>query len=117
MYRDRVLSDKLRRTVDAFPVVVVSGARQVGKTTLVRHLFPQFDYMVFDPTIDLENARREPDLFLRNHPAPLMLDEIQYAPEVVAALKWRVDAAEARPGQYLVTGSQQWQVMISVSES
>lgn len=111
------MSDKLRRMVDSFPVVVVSGARQVGKTTLVRHLFPQFDYVVFDPTIDLQNARREPDLFLRNHPAPLVLDEIQYAPEVVAALKRRVDAAETRPGQYVVTGSQQWQVMKSVSES
>jgi len=103
--------------VESFPVVVVSGARQVGKTTLVRHLFPQSDYVVFDPTMDLENARKEPDLFLRNHPAPLVLDEIQYAPEVVAALKRRLDAAQARPGQYVVTGSQQWQVMKSLAES
>jgi uncharacterized protein len=117
MYQDRLLSDKLRRMVEAFPVVVVSGARQVGKTTLVRHLFPQFDYVVFDPTIDLQNARREPDLFLRNHPTPLVLDEIQYAPEVVASLKRRIDAADSRPGQYVLTGSQQWQVMKSVSES
>ena len=64
----------------SFPVVVVSGARQVGKTTLVRHLLPRFDYVVFDPTVDLQNARQEPDLFLRNHPPPLVLDEIQYAP-------------------------------------
>jgi len=97
--------------VASFPVVVVSGARQVGKTTLVRHLLPHFDYVVFDPTVDLENARREPDLFLRNHPPPLVLDEIQHAPEVVATLKRRVDAAESRPGRYVVTGSQQWQVM------
>ena len=117
MYLNRSVSTKLRRMVETFPVVVVSGARQVGKTTLVRHLFPQFDYVVFDPTIDVESSRREPDLFLRNHPAPLVLDEIQYAPEVVAALKRRVDAADARPGQYLVTGSQQWQVMRSITES
>ena len=103
--------------VDSFPVVVVSGARQVGKTTLVRHLFPQFDYVVFDPAIDLESARQEPDLFLRNHPAPLVLDEIQYAPEVVGAVKRRVDAAQTRPGQYVITGSQQWQVIKSISES
>jgi predicted AAA+ superfamily ATPase len=117
MYRDRSLSDKLRHMVGAFPVVVVSGAWRVGKTTLVRHLLPHFDYVVFDPTVDLQNARQEPDLFLRNHPPPLVLDEIQYAPEVVASLKRRVDDAESRPGQYLVTGSQQWQVMKSLSES
>lgn len=117
MYLDRQLSSKLQRLCEAFPVTVISGARQVGKTTLVRHLFPGFDYVVFDPTIDIENARGEPDLFLRNHPAPLILDEIQYAPEVVAALKRRVDAGGAQPGQYLVTGSQQWQVMRSLSES
>jgi hypothetical protein len=117
MYRDRALGDKLGHMVASFPVVVVSGARQVGKTTLVRHLLPHFDYVVFDPTVDLENARQEPDLFLRNHPPPLVLDEIQYAPEVVATLKRRVDAAESRPGQYVVTGSQQWQVMKSLSES
>ena len=117
MYLDRQLSSKLHRLVEAFPVTVISGARQVGKTTLVRHLFPGYDYVVFDPTIDIENARREPDLFLRNHPAPLILDEIQYAPEVVAALKRRVDAGGAQAGEYLVTGSQQWQVMRSLSES
>lgn len=117
MYRDRSQSNKLRRLVGSFPVVVVAGARQVGKTTLVRRLFAEFDYFVFDPTTDLENARQEPDLFLRNHPPPLVLDEIQYAPEVVSALKRRVDAAESRPGQYVVTGSQQWQVMESLSES
>ena len=117
MYRDRALGDKLGHMVASFPVVVVSGARQVGKTTLVRHLLPHFDYVVFDPTVDLQNARQEPDLFLRNHPPPLVLDEIQYAPEVVATLKRRVDAAESRPGQYVVTGSQQWQVMKSLSES
>ena len=117
MYKDRSMGDKLQRLVDSFPVVVLSGARQVGKTTLVRHLFPQFDYMVFDPTIDLQNARKEPDLFLRNHPAPLILDEIQYAPEVVAAVKRQIDASDRRPRQYVITGSQQWQVMKSVSES
>jgi hypothetical protein len=117
MYLSRSVSAKLRQMVQTFPVVVVSGARQVGKTTLVRHVFPQFDYVVFDPAIDLENARLEPDLFLRNHPAPVVLDEIQYAPELVAALKRRVDAADGHPGQYLVTGSQQWQVMRSISES
>jgi predicted AAA+ superfamily ATPase len=117
MYRERRLSEKLQKMVAAFPITVLSGARQVGKTTLLRHLFPKFDYFVFDPAIDLENARKEPDLFLRNHPAPLILDEIQYAPELAASLKRRVDATDAQAGQYVVTGSQQWQVMRSLAES
>ncbi|GAB6041636.1 ATP-binding protein [Endothiovibrio diazotrophicus] len=117
MYRHRLLSDRLRRLTDAFPVVVVSGARQVGKTTLLRHLFPDLDYVVFDATQDLENARGEPDLFLKNHPPPLILDEIQYAPEVATAIKRRVDRAEGAAGQYLLTSSQQWQVLRSMAES
>jgi len=117
MYRERFLSGKLRQMVASFPVVVVSGARQVGKTTLIRHLFPEFDYVVLDPVTDVQNARRDPDLFLHNHPSPLIVDEIQYAPELTAALKRRVDGARGRPGQFLLTGSQQWQVMRALAES
>ena len=95
----------------AFPVVVVTGARQVGRTTLLRQVFPTLDYVVFDASLDLEQARSEPELFLKNHPAPVILDEIQYAPELVASIKRAVDANQARPGQFLLTGSQQWQVL------
>ena len=117
MYVKRGVTDKLKKLVKAFPVVVVSGARQVGKTTLLRHVFPDLDYVAFDPSIDVENARAEPDLFLHNHRLPLVLDEIQYAPELVSAIKRRVDEAQARPGMFLLTGSQQWQVMQTLAES
>lgn len=117
MYRSRSLSTRLQQLFSAFPVVVVSGARQVGKTTLLRYLFPEMDYVVFDASLDREGARREPDLFLKNHPSPVILDEIQYAPEVVAAIKREVDRVGAIPGQFLLTGSQQWQVLKSLSES
>ncbi len=111
MYRERLLSDRLVRLSSTFPVVVVSGARQVGKTTLPRHVFPQHDYVVFDASLDRENARREPELFLKNHPSPVILDEIQYAPEVVSAIKRQVDRNRGAPGQFLLTGSLQWQVL------
>jgi len=117
MYRERILTGRLLKLVGAFPIVVVSGARQVGKTTLLRHVFPDYDYAVFDPSIDLENARSEPDLFLRNHPPPVVLDEVQYAPEVVSAVKRQVDASDSQPGMYLMSGSQQWQVLRSLAES
>lgn len=117
MFRDRSLRTRLARLFARFPIVVVTGARQVGKTTLLRHLFgDRAGYVVFDPVLDVEGARRDPDLFLANHRTPLILDEIQFAPELVPALKRRVDASGAA-GQYLVTGSQQWSVMRSVAES
>ena len=117
MYKERLLSQRIIRLTETFPVTVVSGARQVGKTTLLKHLFPHHDYVVFDPSIDLENARRDPDLFLLNHQPPVILDEIQYAPEVVAAIKRNVDRSGTMPGQFILTGSQQWQVLKTLSES
>ncbi len=117
MYRKRLLSNRLLRLTENFPVTVVSGARQVGKTTLLKHLFPRHDYVVFDASLDLEGARRDPDLFLLNHPPPLILDEIQYAPELVSAIKRFVDRSSSGAGQFILTGSQQWQVLKTLSES
>jgi len=117
MYIRRILTDKLYKLVESFPVVVISGARQVGKSTLLQNtLGIEGEIVVFDPVIDIENARQDPELFLNNHPTPLILDEIQYAPELVASIKRRVDLNRA-PGQYILTGSQQWGVMKSMSES
>jgi uncharacterized protein len=117
MYKDRYISKRIENLLDAFPVVVLCGARQVGKTTLLRHIFPDWDYVVFDPSIDVENARSDPDLFLRNHSSPLILDEIQYAPEVVSAVKRHVDERGGVNAQFILTGSQQWQVIKSIAES
>jgi hypothetical protein len=116
-YHNRLLSNRLIRFTEHFPVTIVSGARQVGKTTLLQHLLPDHDYVVFDASLDVEGARRDPDLFLRNHPSPLILDEIQYAPELVSAIKRAVDRAGSAPGQYILTGPQQWQIMKTLAES
>lgn len=116
-FKHRSVSEKILRAAETFRVLVVSGARQTGKTTLLRQLFPSRELITFDPVMDIENARKEPELFLDNHPAPIILDEIQYAPELVAALKRRVDLNDEKPGQYILTGSQQWQVMRVLAES
>ncbi|NCD34510.1 MAG: ATP-binding protein [Spartobacteria bacterium] len=116
MYKERSLSKKLLRLAEYFPVVVICGARQVGKSTLLKHLFPDYDMVVFDPVLDVGQARDEPDLFLANHGSKLVLDEIQYAPELVAAIKRQVDT-DRRPGRFILTGSQQWSVMKSMAES
>jgi len=117
MYHERILTDRLNRLFSVFPVVVISGARQVGKSTLLAHtLGKKMDTVVFDPVIDVENARADPELFLNNRLPPVILDEIQYAPELVPAIKRRVDR-DRSAGQYILTGSQQWGVLRSVSES
>ena len=116
MYKNRQLKIRLLRLISQFPVVVISGARQVGKSTLLRHALPDWPAVVFDTTVDVENARQDPDLFLANRTAPLILDEIQYVPGLVAALKRRVDQ-DRRPGQYVLTGSQQWGVLRALAES
>jgi len=111
------MTKKLQTLLKNFPCVVVSGARQVGKSTLLRHLFEAtHDFVVFDPVIDIENARQDPELFLANHKLPIVLDEIQYAPELVSVIKRKIDL-DRLPGQYILTGSQQWQVLKNISES
>jgi len=116
MYRARMLAGKLARLVSEFPVVVLAGARQVGKSTLVARALPDWSSVTLDPAVDVGGARADPDLFLDNHPAPLVLDEIQFAPELVPAIKRRVDRTQA-PKQFILTGSQQWSVLRTASES
>jgi predicted AAA+ superfamily ATPase len=118
MYKTRAITDTLFKLTSYFPVVVITGARQVGKSTFVKHIFGQkADYVLLDSLIDVENARTEPELFLNSHrKKPLILDEIQYAPQLVPAIKRRIDQ-DRSPGQYILTGSQQWSVMKSISES
>jgi len=116
MYIDRLIESRLLEASSHIPAVAIIGARQVGKSTLLKHCFPDADMVVFDPVMDVENARRDPDLFLQSHRTPLILDEIQYAPEVTAAVKRAIDK-DRRPGRFLITGSQQWQVMNNLADS
>jgi hypothetical protein len=115
-YRTRLLERQLQAAAQFFKIVLLVGARQVGKSSLLGHLFPEVKSFVFDPVQDLYNARRDPDLFLQSFPAPLILDEIQYVPELLPALKRIVDQHGAS-SQYLITGSQQFSVLRSITES
>ena len=115
-YHPRLIKKRLLRLFQSFSVVVVSGARQVGKSRLLKELFPQLPNITFDPVMDIENAKADPDLFLRNRKPPLILDEIQYVPNLVPAIKRMVDQ-DKKPAQFLITGSQQWEVMKNLAES
>lgn len=115
-YLNRHLEDRLIRHAKAFKIVWVAGARQVGKSTLLQHVFPDIKHVVFDPVQDRYGARSDPDQFLETFGSPLILDEVQYAPELLPALKRRVDRSE-KNGQYFLTGSQNLSVLRNVSES
>jgi predicted AAA+ superfamily ATPase len=115
-YKRRTLAGRLKQLLEQFAVVIISGARQVGKSTLVNRELPGWSAVVFDPVTDVGGARADADLFLQNNEPPLVLDEIQFAPELVPAIKRRVDR-EDRSGLYVLTGSQQWAVLKSAGES
>ena len=115
-YLRRHLEQPIREAATYFKAILLLGARQVGKSTLLSHLFPKVKTFVFDPIQDLYNARKDPDLFLQSFPPPLILDEVQYVPELLAALKRRMDQTDAK-GQYFLTGSQNLSVLRHVAES
>jgi predicted AAA+ superfamily ATPase len=115
-YRPRFLEEKLASYGRWFKAVMLLGARQAGKTTLLKKMFPDVPLITFDPVQDLHGARQSPDLFLDSFPPPVILDEVQYAPELFAALKRRLDRFEG-PGQYFMTGSQNPVMLRQVAES
>ena len=112
----RHLGPRLLSAAKHFKVILLLGARQTGKSTLLRHLLPEAKMIVFDPVQDLYEARKDPDRFLSLFPSPLVLDEVQFAPELLASLKRKVDLSEEM-GQYYLTGSQNFSVLKSVAES
>ena len=103
MMLPRDIEERLRDLLAHFPVVAVIGARQVGKTTLGRRVLADAPIFTFDPTQDLGGARQDPDLFLQNHASPCFLDEVQYVPELLSALKREVDR-DPRKGRFLLSG-------------
>lgn len=117
MYRKRTLEFFLKKANDQFPVLLVTGPRQVGKTTILQHLSEQNRTYVSldDPGIALL-ARQEPSLFLQRFRPPLLIDEIQYAPQLLPFIKLYVDK-EKKMGDFWLTSAQQFQLMQGVSES
>lgn len=116
MYLTRHLEHKFNLTRQHAKVVLIVGARQVGKSTLLRHCLPGIPHITFDPIQDFYNVREDPDLFLKQFQGPLILDEIQFYPELLSALKRRVDESQ-EVGQYYLTGSQNLSVLKNVAET
>jgi predicted AAA+ superfamily ATPase len=117
VYLTRTAERFVAAAAQQFPVLLVTGARQTGKTTLLRHASEtDRTYVSLDDSRILDLARRDPVLFLQRFRPPLLIDEIQYAPELLPYIKMEVDQA-ARPNLFWLTGSQQFHMMKGVSES
>ena len=98
-------------------MVVLTGARQTGKTSTLVHLFPGYTFVSLDLPTEAEQAEKEPASFLERHKPPVIIDEVQYAPGLFRHLKAEIDTHRERNGQFLLTGSQKFQLMKNVSES
>ena len=117
MWIDRDVEPLLLQRAATRPVVVLTGARQTGKTSLMRRLFPDHAFVTLDLPSEAEQAEHDPGSFLARYPPPVIVDEVQYAPGLFRHLKAAVDRDRGRAGAFLLTGSQPLGLMKSVSDS
>ncbi len=115
-YKSRAIEDYIKKTEKGFKALLLTGPRQVGKSTILQQLYLKHDYLTFDDPILVNEAKSEPGLFFRNHRPPMVLDEVQYISELFPYIKMECDKSDEK-GAFLLTGSQQYHLMRNVSES
>ena len=116
MYIKRHLEDAVNKVAKMFGAVMVTGPRQVGKTTLLKTVTEGVTYVTLDDPIMLQSAVEEAGTFFKNSPPPVFVDEIQYAPNLFPYIKIIIDR-DKKKGQFFLSGSQQFKMMKNVSES
>jgi uncharacterized protein len=116
-YVPRSMAVPLVRASRSFPALILTGPRRAGKTTLLRHTFPEASYhLLQDPDV-VARLRADPHGYLDEIELPAILDEVQNVPEVLTFVRARIDRAPRRTGQWLLTGSQEAPLMKGVTES
>src|SRR5437764_5979794 len=96
MWISRDIEERVLRSARTRPVLVLTGARQTGKTSTLRRLFPKYGFVSLDLPTEAEQAEKEPETFLRRHSPPVIIDEVQYAPGLFRRLKVAVDTNRDR---------------------
>lgn len=125
MYYHRQLEGKIRDAAEEFACITLYGARQTGKSTMIRNLYPEYDYVTLDNSRERILATEDPELFLDSHGLPLIIDEIQKAPELMECIKIRIDEAKLKNVQqgsrtslmYVLTGSNTHEIREKASET
>ena len=115
-YIQRAISNILKSRVKTSKCTLIVGARQVGKSTLVKHEFSEYNRTNFDDRLTRLQAKEEPKLFFINNPRPLFIDEVQKEGSIMEEIKQIVDESEER-GQFILSGSQKLELMKDASES
>ncbi len=116
MYIKRHMENAVRKASKMFGAVLVTGSRQVGKTTMLKQITTGIPYITLDDPVMLSSALNESGTFFKNTPPPVFIDEIQYAPNLFPQMKILIDE-EHKDGLFYMSGSQQFKMMKNVSES
>jgi predicted AAA+ superfamily ATPase len=122
-YISRIVEKELIKSVKRSPIIAVTGPRQTGKSTMLKHLFPKYNYISFDSTDMRTSAKNDPEMFIETTQKPIIIDEIQYAPEILPYMKIYVDKYRNSlknkevMGKFILTGSQVFTLMAGLTES
>lgn len=115
-YIERAITSTLKKRVRESKCTLVTGARQIGKSTLIKHEFPQYNRANFDDRLTRLQAKEEPKLFFMNNPCPLFLDEVQKENSILEEIKLIVDESNER-GMFILSGSQKLELMKGMGDS
>ncbi len=115
-YIKRAITEKLKERVKTAKCILVTGSRQVGKSTLIKHEFSSYNIANFDDRLTRLQAKEEPKLFFLNNPTPLFIDEVQKEASVLDEIKIKADSLEER-GLFIMSGSQKLELMKDMGES
>ncbi len=113
---DRTITAELMLLLDEYPIVTVVGPRQSGKTTLVRHVLKDFQYVSLEDPENRLLATEDPKAFLKRYPGKTIFDEVQRTPHLLSYLQGVVDE-ERESGRFVLTGSHQLELRAAITQS
>jgi predicted AAA+ superfamily ATPase len=111
----RHIKELISTTAKEYQCVVLTGPRQIGKSTLLINLFPKYNYVQLDNQKIINEAKLDPELFMQKYKSPLIIDEIQKAPILFSYIKEKIDQDEK--AKFIVTGSESFELMKGIGES